>query len=147
MLATSRVIPAPRRSIGRNEQPRKISGSFTTRILDCHVASFFRLRCYNLDLYIVTQRCQKAHQPLKRYLREFASQNLRELRLGSSESPIRAKPIEKAINLAHWIPADQTENPRAVDREICEAALTIVSRLAPFQWRRNADQQHESRCC
>src|SRR5665811_202175 len=76
------------RSIGRNEiQPKTISGSFTTRIFDCHVASFFRLRCSNLDLYIVTQRCQKPHQSFKRYFREFASQNLRQLRLGSSESP------------------------------------------------------------
>src|ERR1019366_8733082 len=81
-------IPAPCKEYRpERNTAQKISGSFTTRIFDCHVASFFRLRCSNLDLYIVTQRCQKAHQSFKRYLREFASQNLRELGLGSSESP------------------------------------------------------------
>ena len=42
-----------------------ISGSFTTGIFDRHVASLFRLCCSNLDLYIITQRCQKAHQSFK----------------------------------------------------------------------------------
>src|ERR1019366_8978648 len=55
--------------------------------------------------------------------------------------------IEKAVSLAHWLPADQTENRRAVDRGICEAALTTVSRLAPFQWQRNVYRRRGSRCC
>src|ERR1700738_1001122 len=59
----------------------------TARILDCNLAGLARLSSADLNLDMVTQRGQKAHQPFKRNLSELSSQDFRQLGLGGSDAP------------------------------------------------------------
>jgi hypothetical protein len=76
------------------DAPKGLVTRRASDILDSNIAAFILLSRANFDFNMAAERGQKAHEPLKRDLGEFASQDFGEFGLSGS-NPLRSDPLRQ----------------------------------------------------